>query len=156
VKSIRLVSSALLMSALVLTLAGCGQSSSVLAPTVPGLDTTPPAAPTNLAGSYDAGANRDYLNWTGSTSADVAAYQVWEYDTDPASGTATGRLVVSAGAGDESVALPPTSDAGTHWFRVRAVDEAGNRSAYSTAAAHDLHAWEGQNTPGDRGIDGMN
>jgi hypothetical protein len=156
VKPIRLVSSALLMSALVFTLASCGKSSSVVAPAGVTLDTTPPAAPTNLSGSYDDVASRDYLNWTGSTSSDVASYQVWQYDSDPASGSPTGRLIATAGATDESVALPPTSDDGTHWFRVRAVDGAGNQSAYSVAAAADLHAWNGTGAPGNRGIDNMN
>ena len=155
-KSIHLVSSALLMSALVFTLAGCGKSSSILAPTGPTLDTTPPTAPTNLSGSYDALGNRDYLNWTGSTSADVAGYQVWEYASDPTSGSVEGTLVASVDAGAESVALPPTSESGTHWFRVRAADETGNKSAYSVTATHDLHVWEGQNSPGDHPIDSGN
>jgi hypothetical protein len=142
------------MSALVFTLAGCGKSASIVGPTA-NLDTTPPAAPTNLAGSYDLGANRDYLNWTGSTSSDVASYQVWVYSADPASG-ATGTLVATAGPTDSSAPLPPTSDGGTHWFRVRAIDQASNQSAYSSSATVDLHAWEGTNTPTGHGIDNGN
>jgi hypothetical protein len=154
VKSLRLLYSALVMGALVISLAGCGKSASTVAPSTVSLDTTPPDAPTNLTGSYDAAGNRDYLNWNASTAADLAGYEVWEYSADPASG-ATGRLVASADASADGVALPPTSDAGTHWFRVRALDEAGNKSSYSATATHDLHAWTGSTSaPGDRGLDG--
>ena len=153
-KSFRFVTLALSMGALAIVLAGCGKSSNSVAPAVP-LDTTPPDAPTNIVGSYDAQGNRDYLNWTGSTAVDLAGYEVWEYEADPTSG-ATGRLIAVADAGANGVALPPTSDGGTHWFRVRAADEAGNRSAYSVTATHDLHVWEGQNSPGDHPIDSGN
>jgi hypothetical protein len=147
VKSIRPVSLALVMGAMLFALAGCGKSSDVTAPSGQTLDTTPPAAPTNVAGSYDLAAQRDYVNWTGSTSADVASYEVWQYDSDPAAG-ATGVLVGTTNAGTDVLVLPITSDARPAWFRVRAVDEAGNLSAYSSSAQHDLHSWSGTPTPG--------
>lgn len=140
-KSIRLVPCALAMSALVLVLAGCGKSNDALAPANV-LDTTPPDAPTNVAGSYNADENRDYMNWAPSTAADVAGYEVWKYSANPTSGAA-GVLVATARANEHSTSLPPTGDGGTHWFRVRAIDATGNRSAYSASAAHDLHVWEG-------------
>lgn len=140
-KSLRLVSIALVSSAIVFALAGCGQSTDPVAPAST-LDTTPPAAPTNVAGSYDSASERDYLNWTGSTSADVAGYEVWQYETDPALG-GSGVLVGSTGASAQSFALPLTNEARTAWFRVRAADEAGNLSAYSSTSTYDLHAWDG-------------
>jgi predicted small lipoprotein YifL len=118
-KSIRPVYSALALSALVFALAGCGKSSDLVSPG-PTLDTTPPSAPTAVAGSYDPAAERDYLNWDGSTSPDVAGYEVWQYESDPSPA----------------------------WFRVRATDQAGNLSAFSSAAQTELHAWDG--TPGSR------
>jgi len=144
VKSVRFVTFALMTSAIVLILAGCGKSSDVVAPATV-LDTTPPAAPTDLAGAYDPATQRDYLNWTGSTSPDVAGYEVWQYESDPALG-ATGVLVGATDASAESFALPLTNDARQVWFRVRANDEAGNLSAFSTSASHELHAWEGGST----------
>jgi len=141
VKSLRTVSLALTMSAIVFIAAGCGKSSDAVAPAGSALDTTPPAAPTAIAGSYDAAGQRDYLNWTGSTSPDVAGYEVWQYESDPALG-ATGALVGATGASAESFALPLTSEARPAWFRVRAADEAGNLSAFSSSAQHELHAWD--------------
>lgn len=147
-KSLRFVSSALVASALVFAVAGCGGTMEIAGPTNP-LDTTPPAAPTNVAGRYDAASARDYLNWTGSTSADVAGYEIWQYETDPALG-GTGVLVGATDASAQSFALPITSDSRTAWFRLRATDEAGNQSAYSSSSSFDLHAWDG-NTAGSGG-----
>lgn len=154
-KSIRPVFAALFLSALVFALAGCGKSTDLVSSAGPALDTTPPAAPTGVAGSYDAAAQRDYLNWIGSTSADVAGYEVWQYESDPALG-GTGVLVGRTGASAESYALPITGEARPVWFRVRAADEAGNISAYSSSAQHDLHAWRGSPSgnggPGREGV----
>ena len=152
-KSLRVASSALVLGALVFSLAGCGKVTDSVYPSIT-LDTTPPDAPTNVAGSYDAAASRDYLNWTPSTAADLAGYEVWQYSEDPTSG-ATGQMIASASASTSTLALPITSDGGTHWFRVRALDEAGNKSTYSATAAAELHAWDGSTpNPGSRGLDG--
>lgn len=139
-KSVRFVAFALMTGAIVFILAGCGKSSDVVAPATV-LDTTPPAAPTGVAGAYDAGTQRDYLNWTGSTSPDVAGYEVWQYESDPALG-ATGVLVGATDASVESFALPLTNESRQAWFRLRATDEAGNLSAFSSSASHELHAWD--------------
>lgn len=155
-KSLRPIYSTLALGALVFALAGCGKTSELVSPAGNSLDTTPPAAPTAVAGSYDAAAQRDYLNWDGSTSPDVAGYEVWQYESDPTLG-GTGVMIGSAGASAESFALPPTSEARQVWFRVRASDEAGNRSAFSTSAQADLHAWEGTSGGHDgRGREGVN
>jgi hypothetical protein len=155
-KSVRLIYTALTLSALVLALAGCGKSSALVSPAGNSLDTTPPAAPTAVAGSYDPAAQRDYLNWDGSTSPDVAGYEVWQYESDPSLG-GTGVLIGSAGASAESYALPLTNEARPVWFRVRATDEAGNLSAFSSSAQTDLHAWEGASGGHDgRGREGVN
>lgn len=140
-KSLRPVSLALMTSAIVFVLAGCGKSNDFVAPAT-SLDTTPPAAPTDVAGSYDPAGQRDYLNWTGSTSADVAGYEVWQYESDPALG-GTGVLVGATDAAADNYALPITSEARPVWFRLRATDEAGNLSAFSSSAQHELHAWDG-------------
>jgi hypothetical protein len=155
-KSIRPIYSTLALGALVLALAGCGKTSELVSPAGNSLDTTPPAAPTAVAGSYDAAAQRDYLNWDGSTSPDVASYEVWQYESDPSLG-GTGVLIGSADATAESFALPLTTEARPAWFRVRAADEAGNRSAFSTSAQTELHAWDGTSGGHDgRGREGVN
>ncbi len=140
-KSIRPYSIALALGAVLFVLAGCGKSSSVTSP-ASSLDTTPPAAPTNVTGAFDESSHRDYLTWTGSASADVAGYEVWQYTTDPALG-GTGVLVGRTDAGASTFTVPLTRDDQQAWFRLRAQDEAGNISAYSQAAEHDLHGWDG-------------
>lgn len=146
-KSIRFVVLALMTSALVLAAAGCGKSNDFVTPAT-ALDTTPPAAPTDVTGGYDAATGRDYLNWTGSTSPDVAGYEVWQYESDPSLG-GTGVLVGSTDASAGSLALPISGEARESWFRVRAADEAGNLSAYSASTSFELHAWDG--TPSGHG-----
>lgn len=146
-KSIRLVVLALMTSALVFAAAGCGKSNDVVTPAA-GLDTTPPAAPTDVTGGYDPATGRDYLNWTGSTSPDVAGYEVWQYESDPSLG-GTGVLVGTTDASAGSLALPITAEPRESWFRVRAADEAGNMSAYSSSTSFELHAWDG--TPSGHG-----
>lgn len=140
-KSIRIVVLALMTSALLFAAAGCGKSNDFVSP-ASALDTTPPAAPTDVTGGYDPATGRDYLNWTGSTSPDVAGYEVWQYESDPSLG-GTGVLVGSTGASAAGFALPLTSEANEAWFRVRAADEAGNLSAYSASTSFELHAWDG-------------
>jgi len=136
---------ALAMSASVLALTGCGKTSSVTTP-ASALAPTAPAAPTNVHATYDSTANRDYLNWTLSASASVVSYEVWSYSTNPATGTPVGMRVGTPAASVSSLALPVESAVVTKWFRVRAVDTAGNSSAFSSTAAVDLHAWGGSTT----------
>ena len=155
-KSVRPIYSALALGALVFALAGCGKTSELVSPAGNSLDTTPPAAPTAVAGSYDAAAQRDYLNWDGSTSPDVAGYEVWQYESDPSLG-GTGVLIGSTDASADSYALPLTNEAREVWFRVRAADEAGNRSAFSTSTQTELHSWDGKTGGHDgRGREGVN
>lgn len=146
-KSLRFVTLALMTSAIVFAAAGCGKSNDFVSP-ASALDTTPPAAPTDVTGGFDPGTGRDYLNWTGSTSPDVAGYEVWQYETDPSLG-GTGVLVGSTDASAGSFALPLTSESNTAWFRLRATDEAGNLSAFSSSTSFDLHAWDGNPSGND-------
>ena len=128
---------ALVVSAAIVSLAGCTSSSDVVSPTA-NLDTTPPSAPTTVHGSYDPHANRDYLNWDASASADVSMYEVWQYGSDPSVG-ATGLKIANVIAGESSVMLPQASSSGTLFYRVRAVDTSLNRSAYSATTALGMH-----------------
>jgi predicted phage tail protein len=128
---------ALVVSASIVSLTGCTSSSNVVSPTA-NLDTTPPAAPTNVHGTYDANANRDYLNWDASSSADVSLYEVWQYSDDPALSTASTRIGTVV-VGQSSMLLPQAPASGTMYYRVRAVDTSFNRSAFSATATVDLH-----------------
>lgn len=140
-KSTRIVLSALFAGALALALVSCSKSTNAVSATN-NLDTTPPAAPTNVHGSYDSAAGRDYLNWDASASADVVGYEVWQYSSDPLSG-GTGTLIANLGASTSDLALPQVSQAGTAIFRLRAVDGANNLSSFSSTANVSRHAWDG-------------
>ena len=146
---------ALVLSAAVYSLTGCGNGTTTTRPVVL-LDTTPPAAPSNVHGTFDAQGNRDYLNWDLSASPDVASYEVWLYAANPSVG-GTGTLLASVNASIAFVALPISGTATTQFFRIRAVDASGNVSAYSATAGVDRHIWNGGSSgpsPGNTGGEG--
>jgi hypothetical protein len=126
---------ALVASATVLALAGCGKSTSVTA--VDTTDTTPPNPPTNLHSAWAQGVNQDYLYWSPSTSPSVHGYEVWESTT--LGGTAT-QIATVNGASISDVVLPTVTSDVTRYFQVRAKSNGGAFSAYSAALAVDLHA----------------
>ncbi len=137
----------LIFSAAIVLLASCGKSSSSTAPDA--LDSTPPAAPSNIGSSYDANLQVDYLTWTPSSSADVSSYEIYQYNAFPVTG-ATGVALCSAPAAASSIALPGTPDAGAFYYRVRAKDAAGNTSPFSAAVQVTRHATSQQSpTAGD-------
>jgi hypothetical protein len=126
--------------ALVAILSGCGANT----PTSPSaaLDTTPPAAPTALAMSFDATAGGYVLAWTPSSASDVARYQVFIYSPDPARDNA--YVLVGESTTANFVAEAPAAAADVV-FRVKAVDVSGNHSAFSSALSVPMQP---TNTPG--------
>jgi hypothetical protein len=110
-------------------LAGCAN-----APTeaVPSLDTTPPPAPANLSASRDS-FDHQILTWEPSAAADVTGYQVYVYSPSPERDNAY-LLVDDPDSGDNSYQLPSVTVATEAFYRVRALDASGNRSAFSAAA----------------------
>jgi hypothetical protein len=118
---------------------GCGATS----PTSPemALDSSPPPAPANLivaSGSTD-------LSWDPSAAADVAGYQVYEYSPDPSRDNAY-VLLGEVDSGTTTHPLPVTVVDRQGFFRVRAVDTSGNRSALSNMVEVTLRA---ELAPGD-------
>ena len=116
--------------AAVALIAGCGKSSGPTNVTpesgTPTLDTSPPPVPGGF-NVMDDPSGQVSLVWDESSAADVVGYEVFSYAPDPQS--------------DESFALLYTTDATTRqfnvdaspsyvtkYFRLRAVDAAGNRS----------------------------
>ena len=128
--------------AVVVTLGGCGSKGSPLA-VDPTLDTTPPTAPTSLAVSTDASTTRSTLSWDPSAAADLAGYEVWV----DASGT--GTYTLAGQVGSSSFMLPFVTTVVDYDYRVRAYDETGNRSAYSSTYAVQLRPWQASGDPGD-------
>jgi hypothetical protein len=107
-------------------LAGCGSATNSVDPTTT-LDTAAPQAPVGLAVGADASGARALL-WTANSEPDLGSYQV--YQASASSGSAY-TLVATVGASATSWRLPP-GDLDTMWFKLRAVDRTGNRSAESS------------------------
>jgi hypothetical protein len=128
VKSLRFMTSMLTLIALAGLLSSCGTGST---PTAPGstVDSTPPPAPSELAQAPDVSGGQQ-LEWSASPAGDVAGYQVFAYDPSPDRDNAYVQIGETA-AGVNHWTLPASSQAETQYYRVRAVDVAGNHSALS-------------------------
>lgn len=149
-KSNKMIAFALILGATVFALSSCGKTTSSVSNVTPPptLDTTPPSAPTGVHGWYDVAGSRDYLSWTLSSSADVVAYEVYVV---PSGGSPS--LIETLDSTMDVLALPLLSADGSETYRVRAVDAAGNTSAYSSSVIVQRHGWNGGGTidTGDRG-----
>jgi len=92
-------------------------------------DTTAPAAPTGLAGTSEEGAVA--LEWSAPSAEDLNGHRVYRSESSfSGTGAATlvseGSLVSGETYGDESA-----ENGTTYFYRVAAVDEAGNESSLS-------------------------
>jgi hypothetical protein len=137
VRSLRFITVPLAGLATMAMLSGCGDTATPTGIDT-GLDTTPPPAPTNLVQAYD-GAGRPVLAWDASPAADVVSYAVYVYSPDPSRDNAY-VLVDDSNPADSRFELPRVSENTTVIYRVKAVDGAGNRSAYSAATEIPLGA----------------
>lgn len=108
--------------AVIAALSGCGSSANPLG--VQPVDTTPPPAPLNLSLSAD-GSGNPVLTWDASAAPDVVGYQVQVFSA------ASGSYVQAADANatDTTYPLPGVNVQAS--YRVRAVDDSGNWSAFS-------------------------
>lgn len=149
----RVIVTALVLSAAVFSLAGCNGSTSATSPA--SLGTTPPAAPSNLVGSFNVGQQRDYLNWTDSSSPSATAHEVWQYADNPA--VNAGTLVGSVTVGTSSLALPTPTQNDIQIYRVRARTADGTVSAFSAAISLQRHGapLQGTGDPGTGGDPGV-
>jgi hypothetical protein len=109
-----------------LLLAGCGSDGGPTAVTT-SLDSTPPQAPTGLVQTTGSGGS-PVLRWTPNAEADLDGYEVYKYSPAPDRDNA----YVMVGSVDGTPEYPLTG-IGTSWYRVRALDRSGNRSAASSA-----------------------
>jgi hypothetical protein len=151
----RLTISVLVTSAAIVALSGCGKSSSTVAPAAAVVNTTPPAAPTNILGLYDALGQRDYLVWNTSSSSDVASYEIWQFSSVNLVNTGN-TFVVSASGTSSFVALPVPPQNSIWYYRVRAINSGGTASPFSSAVQIQRHgalqpSSEPADDPGDTG-----
>lgn len=118
-------------------IAGCGKSSSPVSVTpesTPSLDNTAPPVPSGFTVVDDPSTGASSLAWDASSAADVVAYEVYSYDPDPERETSYVLQYTTDGV-TTRFSVDPSSTYVTHYFRVRAVDAAGNRSGLS-----DMHS----------------
>ena len=125
--------------AALVALAGCGTDNTVSS--LNQADSAPPSAPTNIR--QETRGAISVLAWDASPDADVVGYDVLVYSPDPSRENAYVKVNVAAVPGEEfNVTIDGTPNA---WYRVKAVDQAGNRSASSSSA---YIAGEGQPSGG--------
>lgn len=141
-KFYRLILLSLVLSASVAVLSGCGKSSNPTAVEPTSLDTTPPLAPTALSVSTEDATAREYLNWAPSTAPDLAGYQVWVFSPRPDNDQAY-TLMADVGANVNTLVLPIVGTDQTEYYRVRAVDDSGNESGFSSTLRTTRQRWTG-------------
>ena len=96
------------------------------------LDTTPPAAPTGLIA--EAGDAQVILSWDPNSEDDLSHYIVYQSTASGLTPTANDS-VSSVNKPDTTVTLTGLVNDTTYYYRIAAVDDAGNRSGYSGEAS---------------------
>jgi hypothetical protein len=131
VKFFRLIRLSLTGLVAVAALSGCGDNANPVAPS-PELDTTPPPAPENLTLAADANGH-PLLVWSASSAPDVVGY--WVYVNAQTDGGGHAYVpAIDLICSDNSFYLPTVTAPEQASYRVRALDGAGNWSAYSATA----------------------
>ena len=97
-----------------------------------GLDMAPPAVPAQITEDVDASAGSATIEWTPSSSANAASYEIYQYLPSPQNDSAYG-LVGVAGAATTSFNLPWPSTQTTLYYRLRTVSATGVKSQWSAA-----------------------
>ena len=95
----------------------------------PALDQAPPAIPAQIVAELDASTGTGALDWTPSSSANAASYQIYQYAPNPNRESAY-VLVGETEAATTYYTLPPTS-LGTFYYRLRTTSTTGVQSAWS-------------------------
>jgi len=109
-------------------IAGCGKSTDAVN-VGSSLDSTPPPVPAGLYIDAVGNSGSEWLRWTPSSAADLANYQIFQYDPDPARNDAFVMVAQGTEAGFE---LPMAGSTASHYYyRVRAVDVSGNASGFT-------------------------
>jgi hypothetical protein len=129
VKSPKHVVSMLVVLTLAVMLSGCSKNT-----TPTGLNSTldqaPPAIPAQITAEIDVTAGSAELDWTASTSANAASYEIYQYLPCPQSESAY-TLVGRTTAATTSYDLPWTPTPTILYYRLRTVSSTGVKSALS-------------------------
>ena len=135
-----------LLAALValVAFAGCGAENTLSSLDQP-LDSAPPSAPTNVRGEMRGALS--VLAWDASPDADVVGYDIYQYAPDPTRESAYVRINATPIAAEEFVVT--TGAEVNAWYRVKAVDQSGNRSSSTSAEYVEGIASPGGTAPAD-------
>ena len=127
-KSLRHVVPLLVVLTLAAMLSGCSKNTTPtgLAP----LDQTPPAAPSQIAAVTGVSTTSAEIQWTPSSSANAASYQVYQYSPDPERESAY-VLVGETVAATTHYDLPWTPQT-TAYYRLRTTSATGVMSEWSS------------------------
>jgi hypothetical protein len=132
-------------------LSGCSKNTTPTGPSVPSgpapLDQSRPATPSQIAADTDASNSSASLEWTASSSANAASYEVYQYLPCPQSESAY-VLVGQTDATTTSYSLPWTPRPTTLYYRLRTVSATGVKSDWSTTVEATVGpALGGENDP---------
>jgi hypothetical protein len=100
------------------------------------LDQAPPAIPAQIVGEMDTSTGSATIEWTASSSANAATYQIYRYSPDPARENA----YVLIGETDAATTnfSPTVSSLGISYYRLRTTSTTGVQSAWSATIALSL------------------
>ncbi|MFQ6106193.1 MAG: choice-of-anchor V domain-containing protein [Thermoplasmata archaeon] len=95
------------------------------------VDTTPPAAPTGLSVTAADEAGTLDIQWTANTEDDLAGYDLYRSDSEDGTYTKVNAALIT-GATFTDTGL---EDSTTYWYKLKAVDDEGLESAFSSPAS---------------------
>ena len=128
-KSLKHVVSILVVLTLAALLSGCSKNTTPTGPDA-SLDQAPPAIPAQITADIDVTAGTAELDWTASSSANAASYEVYQYLPCPQSEN-TYEIVGRTNATTTSYGLPWAPTPTTLYYRLRTVSSTGVKSALS-------------------------
>jgi hypothetical protein len=129
VKSPKHVVSMLVVLALAAVLSGCSKNTTPTGPD-PALDQAAPAIPAQITADIDLTTDSAELDWTASSSANAASYEIYQYLPCPQSED-TYVIVGRTDAATTSYQLPWAPTPTTLYYRLRTVSSTGVKSALS-------------------------
>ncbi len=125
---------ALLFVVAALVTTGCGHDNTSAPQNVYQLDEVPPLAP-SAVGVADQFTTKFVLDWDDNTEADLVGYRVYEYEPDPDRENA--YVLVSGSNLVDTSSMTLSGVAGTTYiFRITAIDDSDNESAWSDALTY--------------------
>jgi type II secretory pathway pseudopilin PulG len=99
----------------------------------PPVDSDPPSVPAPLAAAADADLPIVHLSWPASVDAGTPTSGLLGYTIERSTDGATGWVILQSGWEDITFSDTTATWSTQYWYRVKAVDVAGNASAYSMA-----------------------